>query len=99
MLYVRANQSLQVHIIHHLSDCDYALQNPGVPVDLTECNFPCSGDETELCGAGNRINVFYSGKPGPSILRRFDTHKYQACYAYVQLDLSSVRLDNDVTHR
>ncbi len=29
-----------------------------VPTALSECSFPCPGDSTEKCGAGDRLNVY-----------------------------------------
>ncbi|KAI9833274.1 MAG: hypothetical protein M1826_000187 [Phylliscum demangeonii] len=31
-----------------------------------DCNMACSGDATEACGSGNRLNVFKSSKPAAS---------------------------------
>uniref|UniRef100_A0A0W0F5Z2 Putative copper radical oxidase n=1 Tax=Moniliophthora roreri TaxID=221103 RepID=A0A0W0F5Z2_MONRR len=50
--------------------CDNNILNGGAKVAATDCNMPCSGSSRELCGAGNRLNVFWSGKtppPPPSI--------------------------------
>ncbi|KAI1310047.1 heme peroxidase [Xylaria venustula] len=34
---------------------------------LSECNTPCSGDPSEYCGAGNRLDLYYSNTTaGPS---------------------------------
>ncbi|KAI0059609.1 WSC-domain-containing protein [Artomyces pyxidatus] len=41
--------------------CDYAVQDPGTLTNLTECDFPCSGNSSEVCGAANRMNIFFSG--------------------------------------
>ena len=35
---------------------------PTVAAPATDCNMPCAGDSTKLCGAGNRLNVW--GAPG-----------------------------------
>lgn len=29
-----------------------------VPADLSECNYPCAGNPSERCGAGNRLNIY-----------------------------------------
>ncbi|KAI0041429.1 WSC-domain-containing protein [Auriscalpium vulgare] len=64
--------------------CDYALQNPGTPTSLEECNLPCSGNASETCGAANRINLYWNGQSGPSILPPLqlgDDHwEYAGCY-------------------
>ncbi|KAM7198966.1 WSC domain containing protein [Rhypophila sp. PSN 637] len=34
---------------------------------ITECNMPCAGNSTEICGAGNRLSVYHDpAKLGPS---------------------------------
>ncbi|KAG7087310.1 hypothetical protein E1B28_013287 [Marasmius oreades] len=38
----------------------------GVKVAATDCNMACSGNANEVCGAGNRLNVFWSGKTPPA---------------------------------
>jgi hypothetical protein len=44
-------------------DCGNAIDNTqGVPVALPECNTPCNGDKTEMCGGASRLSVFnYTG--------------------------------------
>lgn len=32
----------------------------------TDCDMACSGDATEACGGGNRLNLFTSGKTPPA---------------------------------
>ena len=40
--------------------------NPGsVPAPDTDCNFPCAGDASELCGAGNRLSIYSKGGEQP----------------------------------
>ncbi|KAI0060121.1 hypothetical protein BV25DRAFT_1828231 [Artomyces pyxidatus] len=43
--------------------CDYAIQNPGTLTNLSECHLPCSGNSSEVCGAANRMDLFFSGDP------------------------------------
>lgn len=34
---------------------------------VSQCNMPCAGNGTEICGAGNRLSVYYDpAKNGPS---------------------------------
>ncbi|KIJ67360.1 copper radical oxidase [Hydnomerulius pinastri MD-312] len=35
-------------------------------VSSSDCNMPCTGNSSEYCGAGNRLNVFYSGALPPA---------------------------------
>lgn len=32
---------------------------PGANVSDAQCNFPCPGNSSEFCGAGNRLNLYY----------------------------------------
>ena len=50
------------------------------PITLTaesECSFPCAGDDTQLCGAGGRINVWGAPLPSPPTVGDFE---YLGCY-------------------
>ena len=64
--------------------CDNAIQNPGVPTNIGDCNTPCTGNSRESCGASNRLNVFSDGSAGPSnppILG----YSYLGCFTYAPL--------------
>ena len=43
------------------------IQLPANLTDSSECNIPCSGDNTLSCGGQNRISVFTDGTPSPKI--------------------------------
>ncbi|KAJ7720041.1 hypothetical protein B0H16DRAFT_1793954 [Mycena metata] len=45
--------------------CDNFLENGATTAPLSDCNMACTGNPKETCGAGNRLNVFTSGKPPP----------------------------------
>ncbi|PVF97904.1 WSC-domain-containing protein [Serendipita vermifera] len=49
------------------------------------CNMPCSGDATQTCGGGNRINIYtYAGNDLPSgstIKEAVGAWEYQDCYS------------------
>ncbi|KAL8711481.1 MAG: hypothetical protein Q9220_004139 [cf. Caloplaca sp. 1 TL-2023] len=41
--------------------CGNAFSNPTSPAPAaTDCNMKCSGDSTQVCGSGNRMNLFKS---------------------------------------
>ncbi|AEO70370.1 glyoxal oxidase-like protein [Thermothielavioides terrestris NRRL 8126] len=42
--------------------CGNSFNAGSVPAPDTDCNFPCAGDGSEYCGAGNRLSVY--GKNG-----------------------------------
>ncbi|KAJ7202648.1 glyoxal oxidase N-terminus-domain-containing protein [Mycena pura] len=64
--------------------CDNFLENGAVTAPLTDCNMACKGNAAETCGAGNRLNVFTSGKtppPKPSIPAAIGNWKTLGCYS------------------
>ena len=38
--------------------CGDSVNTGSVPASEGECYFPCPGDATQTCGAGNRLNVY-----------------------------------------
>ncbi|KAL0956983.1 hypothetical protein HGRIS_003084 [Hohenbuehelia grisea] len=60
--------------------CDHALQLEGKQTTSSDCNIPCSGNSDQICGAGDHLNIFYSGNPEPTSPRKVDTWKYAGCY-------------------
>ncbi|CAK7566564.1 MAG: hypothetical protein SEPTF4163_004511 [Sporothrix epigloea] len=50
----------------------------------SDCSIPCTGDASELCGAGSRLNVYYqTGKQiGPPLAQpRVGDYVYSGCYS------------------
>jgi len=43
------------------------IQLAGHLTDSSECDMPCRGDDTLLCGGKNRISVYTDGTPSPNI--------------------------------
>jgi len=42
--------------------CGTSIQGGGAPASASDCNMPCSGDNTQSCGGPNRLNVYnYTG--------------------------------------
>ena len=68
-----------------ISQCGPYLSN-STQVPQSDCKIACSGDDTSLCGAGNRLSVYHSNStskvssdpsvPGPTI----GNYTYDACY-------------------
>jgi hypothetical protein len=48
-----------------------------VAVAESECSSPCAGDDTQVCGAGGRINVWGSPLPSPDTVGDFE---YVGCF-------------------
>ena len=45
--------------------CGNIIFNGGAETTASDCSFPCTGDSTQICGAGNRLSMYYSGLPPP----------------------------------
>lgn len=42
--------------------CGTSIQGGGAPAAASDCNMPCSGDNTQSCGGPNRLNLYnYTG--------------------------------------
>jgi hypothetical protein len=64
---------LFVHVLRYLVsihptrvDCGNFILNGGAPAPITDCDMPCTGNPSEACGAGNRLNVYDNGRTPPS---------------------------------
>ncbi|KIP01604.1 hypothetical protein PHLGIDRAFT_38239 [Phlebiopsis gigantea 11061_1 CR5-6] len=47
--------------------CGNAIGNNGAQAAATDCNFPCTGNPSETCGAGFRLSMFTSGATPPPV--------------------------------
>ncbi|KAF8952775.1 WSC domain-containing protein [Flammula alnicola] len=47
--------------------CDGVIQLTANLTDSSECNLPCKGDDTLICGGNDRISVYTDGTPSPQI--------------------------------
>ncbi|KAI0631805.1 hypothetical protein C8Q77DRAFT_1219134 [Trametes polyzona] len=45
--------------------CGNEIANGGTNATETDCNFACTGNANEICGAGNRLSVYWNGVPPP----------------------------------
>ncbi|VBB71455.1 Putative protein of unknown function [Podospora comata] len=43
--------------------CGQSVTNGNTEVDAAGCSFPCGGDPSEKCGAGNRVNLYSNDNP------------------------------------
>ncbi|KAI4221750.1 MAG: hypothetical protein L6R36_006665 [Xanthoria steineri] len=73
--------------------CGNQFTNPSAPAPKgdTECNRPCSGDATKLCGAGNRLTLFKNQASGPTSASNIPGWSYTGCYT----DSTSARVIKD----
>ncbi|WPH02215.1 Hypothetical protein R9X50_00507000 [Acrodontium crateriforme] len=46
--------------------CGNSFADGSTTAAITDCNMACSGNSTEACGGGNRLNVFWSGQQPPA---------------------------------
>ncbi|KAN0137473.1 WSC domain containing protein [Lactarius tabidus] len=66
--------------------CGNTITDGSTSVASTDCNFACKGDASETCGAGNRLNMYWSGAtppPPPEIVPSVGPWVSLGCYTYV----------------
>ncbi|PQE05183.1 WSC domain-containing protein [Rutstroemia sp. NJR-2017a BBW] len=67
--------------------CDNALRNGPSTASQASCNMPCSGNSTEMCGAGNILSIYSKGNftvykaPVTQISNLPGGWTYQGCYS------------------
>ena len=59
--------------------CGHNLANGAGAAAAADCSMACSGNSTEACGGPNRLNLFWSGQAGPSIVPRIGPYAYFGC--------------------
>ena len=82
------------------SDCGNVIAHGGASVAASDCSTPCTGNPSETCGAGNRLNMYWSGAtppPPPEIVPKVGPWVSLGCYTYVQL-LHFLNERRPVTH-
>lgn len=74
--------------------CDGVIQTTGAQAASTDCNSPCKGDSTLLCGGPSRLEIFTNGAPSPAILTGVQEPTdltlwaYVGCYSFVSFIFS-----------
>lgn len=48
------------------TDCGDGFENGGTNTTLSDCNTPCTGNSSEICGAGGRLSMYWSGVQPPA---------------------------------
>ena len=61
-------------------DCGNSLASGSGPAPTADCNTACSGNATEACGGGNRLNLFWSGTTGPQTNLGVGNWTFSGCY-------------------
>lgn len=67
----------------HMTDCGNSFAAGATNASATDCNMPCSGDSSEYCGAGDRLNVYWSGaesSSGPITVQSVGSWTSLGCY-------------------
>ena len=66
-----------------ISDCGYFISQISKLVSPSDCNFKCTGNASETCGAANSLNIYWSGEAPPPSLPFGGEWTYEGCYTYV----------------
>lgn len=65
--------------------CGNGITNNGTEAAAGDCNMPCAGDATQVCGAGDRLSVVSKGPPvailPPAPAQTVGNWTYQGCYS------------------
>ena len=60
--------------------CGDTLDRTSNVTVLAECNMPCAGDAEQVCGAGNRLSLYYSDTThGPAQPPRVSDYAWHGC--------------------
>ncbi|TFK51378.1 copper radical oxidase [Heliocybe sulcata] len=63
--------------------CGNSIQNENTKATASDCDLACSGNSSEICGAGNRLSVYWSGEqppPPPEIVPSVGLWESLGCY-------------------
>jgi len=69
-------------------DCGNVISNGGTTALDSDCSFPCNGNANETCGAGGRLNLYWSGAVPPAapvIAPNNGLWISLGCYKYIHL--------------
>ncbi|KAJ7482399.1 WSC domain-containing protein [Mycena galericulata] len=60
--------------------CDYALQVSGTLSSAGNCDMPCSGNATEVCGGANFVDLYWNGVL-PVVPQQVGSWEYNGCFS------------------
>ncbi|KAF8194630.1 WSC domain-containing protein [Pholiota molesta] len=72
--------------------CDGVIHLSANQTAATDCNTPCKGDSTLLCGGASRIEVFTNGAPSPAILTGVEDDFDETLWSYLGCYSDSPRI-------
>ncbi|KIK64395.1 hypothetical protein GYMLUDRAFT_161073 [Collybiopsis luxurians FD-317 M1] len=61
-------------------DCDSTIQLPSVPTATSDCDNPCAGNASEICGGSESILIYTNGEPAPVIVQDIGNWSYTGCF-------------------
>ncbi|RDW71276.1 hypothetical protein BP6252_07839 [Coleophoma cylindrospora] len=71
--------------LEYYGQCFCGASVVGYAIDESNCNFPCSGNSSEACGAGDIMSI-YSDPTFPTVsLSLINDYKYMGCYSDLAL--------------
>ena len=62
-------------------DCGNTQNAKSVSAPFSDCNVPCKGDASQICGAGQRISLYKTVGWNPPINPVIDGYEYFGCYS------------------
>lgn len=87
-----ADKGYKFAATQYVDECWCGTTVPNMKVNETECNYQCSGDQTETCGGNgyfhdaSYMSLFTNGGPnagsaaGPAIVPSVGSYNYSGCY-------------------
>lgn len=60
--------------------CGMNIASAATTAPSTDCGMPCTGNSTEPCGGGNRLNMFWSNTTGPQTNPGPGNWTFSGCY-------------------
>jgi len=62
--------------------CGDALTNGSTKAPDSDCNSPCVGDSTEICGGNSSLSIYWDGADPvqPAIVQSVNDWRFQGCY-------------------
>ena len=61
-------------------DCGMSIEGAATTAPSADCSSACSGNATQPCGGGNRLNLYWSGTTGPQTNPGPGLWKFAGCY-------------------
>ncbi|KAM7203124.1 WSC domain containing protein [Rhypophila sp. PSN 637] len=66
--------------VEYASECFCGNEYAASTASPGECSFPCAGNPSQTCGAGNRINIYNNLRYSPRVPGSVEGKLYQGCF-------------------